>query len=321
MNKYERVAAVLKNELPDRIPAGFWYHYNGNDSPETMVGNHIRTFRETDVDVYKIMQDYIPEIDQDVSDVSDLRKIRFPGRSSETYKKLLSVLKGILDTTGHDAFTFQTMYGPLKTLAITYGDKLIMHFAETAPEELLKAEFIVAEGLKEWACGFIEAGADGIFYSGQFSEPGRFSHETFDMLVKQGDLEVLKATEEKGAKNILHICGEPDYDFHSTPEWYVDYPFAIVNWSVKDTGLSLQQGRELFDGRPILGGMNNKGNILKGPDSAIQNEAEKVIGTLDGVSGFMLGADCTIQGETIENPRIRVAVETAHSYPLGKEQK
>ena len=299
MNKYERVAAVLNNGMPDRIPAGFWYHYNGNDDVATMISNHLRTFRETDVDVYKIMQDYLPTIEQSVSDVSDLKKIKFPGRTAETYQKLLAVVKGILDATGHDAFTFQTMYGPLKTLTIVYGYEKIMHFASVAPDELLQAELTVAEGLKEWASGFIEAGADGIFYSGQFSEPGRFTHEVFDKLVRPGDLAVLNAAEECGAKNILHICGEPDYDFHSTPEWYKDYPFAIVNWAVKDTGISLQQGREIFGDKPILGGMNNKGNILKGPDSAIKEEAEHVINGLERISGFMLGADCTLQGETI----------------------
>ncbi len=75
----------------------------------------------------------------------------------------------------------------------------------------------VAEAQTEWAMGFIEAGVDGLFYSGQFSEPGRFTDEEFDLLVKEGDLTILRAAESKGARNILHICGEPDYNYVSTP--------------------------------------------------------------------------------------------------------
>ena len=314
MNRYERVKAVLDNGTPDRIPAGFWYHYDSSFDVPKMIDCHLRTFRESGVDVCKIMQEYIQHIDQPITTASDWRKVTFPGKESKVYQDLLAVVKGILDATGHDAFTFQTMYGPLKTLTQTYGYDMVMHYAKEDPDALLAAEMAVAESQAEWAAGFIEAGADGLFFSGQFSEPGRFTHEEFEKLVTAGDLVLLSAAEKAGGRNILHICGEPDYDFHSIPEWYTGYPFAIVNWSVKDTGISLQQGRVMFGDKPILGGMNNRGNILKGSDAEIQEEAESVIAGIERTSGFMLGADCTIQGEGIENRRIRVAVETAHAH-------
>ena len=112
--------------------------------------------------------------------------------------------------------------------------------------------------------------------------------------------------------NILHICGEPEYDFKTHVEWFGDYPADLVNWSVKDNGYSLEKGRQFFK-KPILGGMNNKGNILKGPGEAIEKEAWQVLDSF-GTRGFMLGADCTIQGEGIRLDYIRKAVETAHNY-------
>lgn len=317
MNKIERAEAVFRGEKPDRIPAGFWFHYNHEWDTDRMAVEHLKTWRETGVDIYKVMQDYSHKLETPVKTPGDWKNIKYPGRSSPVYQKLLDVLKRILDATGHDALTFQTMFGPLKTAVQSYGYDLVMAHAKEAPEQLAAAVDGIADAQTEWALGFMEAGADGLFYAAQFSEPGRFTRDEFDRLVKDGDLKLLKAAESKGGRNILHICGEPDYQFHTTPAWYTSYPCAIVNWAVKDTGLSLKDGGALFKGKPVLGGMNNKGNILNGSDEAIRAEVEEVIRGLaaEGLPpGFMLGADCTIQGQGISHSKIRVAVDAAHGY-------
>ena len=58
MNKIERVHAVLRGEKPDRVPAGFWFHYPGTLTAEETAAEHIKLFRETDMDIIKIMQDF-----------------------------------------------------------------------------------------------------------------------------------------------------------------------------------------------------------------------------------------------------------------------
>lgn len=314
MNKIERLNAVLNGEKPDIVPAGFWYHYDPTNNTYTIAQNHLRTFRETGVDVYKVMQDYIQPIEVNIQSAADWGKVSYPGTSSPVYQRLLDVIKMILDATGHDALVFQTMFGPLKTIVQSYGYDMVMAYSKTAPQQLAAAVRRVAEAQTEWAMGFIEAGVDGLFYSGQFSEPGRFTDEEFDLLVKEGDLTILRAAESKGARNILHICGEPDYNYVSTPARYTEYPCAIANWSVKDTGLTLSEGRKLFGGKPILGGVNNRGVILNGSDDEIRAEVTDILKNVDTLSGYMLGADCTIQGHGISNDKIKVAVDTAHEY-------
>lgn len=314
MNKIERVNAVLNCEKPDFIPAGFWYHFDPTNNTYTIAQNHLRTFRETGVDLYKVMQDYIQPIEVSVQSPSDWDKVSYPGESSPVFHRLLDVIKMILDTTGHDALVFQTMFGPLKTIVQSYGYDMVMHYSKTSPQQLAAAVKRVAQAQTEWVAGFMEAGIDGLFYSGQFSEPGRFTDEEFNLLVKEGDLTVLNAAESCGARNILHICGEPDYDYVSMPRRYTDYPCAIVNWSVKDTGLSISEGRKLFGGKPVLGGVNNRGVILNGSDREIEAEVNGIIESIDNLNGYMLGADCTIQGHGISNEKIKVAVDTAHEY-------
>ena len=156
---------------------------------------------------------------------------------------------------------------------------------------------------------------DGIYFSAQFGEPGRFTDEEWAKLVQPSDLLALSAAEERSGKfNILHICGEPEYGFKTALNRFRDYPGSIVNWSVKDNGVSLTEGKKLFK-RPILGGLNNRGNILNGDDEAIRAE---VNATIDGFgsASMMIGADCTIQGKGISLDRIKTAVEAAHSYPI-----
>ena len=314
MNKIERVETVLKGGKPDLVPAGFWFHYNGDLDSRQMADEHLKTFRETGVDIYKVMQDYTQKIDTPVQTSGDWKKVKYPGCVSPVYQKLLDVLKRILDATGGDALTFQTLFGPLKVLVQTYGDDLVMAHCKEAPDLVAQAVMNVADAQTEWAAGFIEAGICGLYYSGQFSEPGRFTRPEFDKLCAAGDLVVLKAAEAKGGRNLLHICAQPEYQFKSTPEWYVNYPFVIVNWSVKHTGISLKKGRELFGGKPVLGGMNNKGNILNGSDESIRKEVHEVINSIGDTRGFMLGADCTIQGKNISHEKIRVAVDAAHEF-------
>jgi uroporphyrinogen decarboxylase len=312
MNKVERVEAVFRNEKADVVPAGFWFHYNHEWDTSAMAEAHIKTFQETDVDIMKVMQDYTLKLDTQVKVSSDWKKVKFPGTSSPEFQKLLNVLKRILDNLGGEALVFQTMYGPFKAAVISWGDALLMAHSREDPAAVAAAIGGIAESLAEWAAAFVEAGAAGLYYAAQFSEPGRFTKLEWEKLVKGADLTVLNAAEKQGGRNILHICGEPEYQFATNPQWFADYPAAIVNWSVKDTGLSLSAGRDIFK-KPILGGLNNKGHILSGSDADIAAEVRQVIRDF-GEKGLMVGADCTIQGKGISHEKIHAAVDAAHNY-------
>jgi uroporphyrinogen decarboxylase len=313
MTKIERVEAVFRGETPDVIPAAFWFHYKGEWDAARMAAEHLKTFRETDADIIKLMQDYIQPMDMTVKVPSDWKAVRYPGVSSPVYQKLLDVLKRVLDAAGGEAPVFQTMFGPFKTAVQSFGDALLMAHAKEAPGAVIAAVRGIAEAQTEWAAGFIEAGARGLFYAAQFSEPGRFSRAEWEDLVGFGDRMVMRAAEGAGGQNILHICGEPEYQFHTSPLWYTNYSFSIVNWSVKDTGMSLREGQVFFDNKPVLGGMNNKGNILNGSDEAIRAEVDAVVGGFGSPGGLMIGADCSIQGEGISHEKIRIAVDAAHA--------
>ena len=313
MNKKERVKAVMRGETPDRTPAGFWFHYRPDYTVEQMVEAHLELYRETDMDIIKMMQDYMYPVEGEIHCADDWYHIGVKGTDSEEFQKLEAVIRGIRRKAGDDVLIFQTMFGPFKAASIAFGDETLMKYSKEDPEAVAVGIRRIADGLEAWARAYLEAGADGIYYSAQFAEKGRFEKTEWEKLVRPYDLQILRVADRMEDKyNILHICGEPEYDFKTHVEWFGDYPADLVNWSVKDNGYSLKEGRKFFK-KPILGGMNNKGNILKGPEEAIEKEAWQVLDSF-GTEGFMLGADCTIQGEEIRLDYIRKAVETAHNY-------
>lgn len=308
--------AILAGEKADCVPAGFWYHFPGHWDAKTTAEAHLKCWKETDADIIKVMQDYGEYIEHEILTPDDYKHIKFQGKESRYYQKLVDVLKRIQDGTKGEVYTIQTLFSPLKAITRNIGYPLLMEHIKSCPEQLDIGLKTITEGLCEWAAGFVEEGADGLFYSAQFSEPGRFTKPEWERFCKKWDIQVLNAAESKGGKNMVHICGEPNYEYASMPEWYTDYPYAIINWSVKDTGLTMPAGKKFFK-KPVCGGMHNKASILDGTDEAIALEAGRIIKGMDdacGLEGFMLGADCTVQGEGISNKKLRVAVDAAHQY-------
>lgn len=313
MTKAERVRAVMKKEAVDYVPAGFWFHYKSDYTVQQMIDAHMELYRKTDMDVIKIMQDYPYPISGKITCADDWYHIQVKGTDSEEFAKMTQIIKGIREEAGKDVLIFQTMFGPFKAASMTFGDDVLMKYSKEAPEAVAAGVKIIADALEAWAKGYLEAGADGIYYSAQFGEIGRFERKEWEMLVRPSDLQILHVAQQMPEKyNILHICGEPEYEFKTHVDWFADYPADLVNWSVKDNQFSLEEGRKLYTSA-ILGGMNNKGNVLNGPEEAIEAEVKGILDQF-GTTGIMIGADCTIQGETISLDYIKAAVEEAHGY-------
>lgn len=315
MNKIDRLKSVFEGKMPDVIPAGFWFHYRSDYSVDQMVEAHLDLYRKTDMDIIKIMQDYPYPIIGEIKEPEDWYKIKVKDIASEEFKKMSEIIKKIADQVGNEVMIFQTMFGPFKAASMLAGDELLMKHCKENPDAVLAGVNIIANALEQWANAYLDAGADGIYYSAQFGEVGRFSHDQWEKTVYPSDLQILKVAEKRQNKyNILHICGEPEYDFETHVDRYRDYPMDLVNWSVKDNHYSLERGKDFFNG-PVLGGLNNKGNILNGTEEDIINEVNEVISGVD-IRGFMLGADCTIQGENISIDKIKIAVDAAHNYQI-----
>lgn len=318
MNKIERLQAVLANQVPDVIPGGFWCHYPATLTPEETAQAHINLYRTIDADIIKVMDDNFGRMltkDVKIETVSDWRNIQLPGRDCEHYRRMESIVRLIAEEVGGEVMIFPTLWSPFKLALFTLqsqggNDESFMKDCREDPESIVIGVQKIADALADWTKGYLAAGASGVYYAGQFSEPQRFSAEEWERLVKPSDLTVLNTVKENGGKVMLHICGEVEHGFRTSPERYVDYPSDIVNWDVHRNELSLEEGHKLF-GKPVLGGMDNHGVLLEGTLEEIAAEAKRVAEKY-GKQGFMLGGDCTVPG-TLDLERLKTAIAAAKS--------
>ena len=316
MNKIERMQAVFAGKAPDYTPAGFWFHYPADLTAEEAAEAHVKLYHQLDNDIIKVMDDsFGPMVTEgiEIRKPSDWRGIRLPGRDCQQYRKMEKVIRLIAEKTGGEVMIFPTFWSPFKIASFTYcfagrDDAAFMKDCAEDPESVLAGVQAIANAETDWVKGYLEAGASGVYYSGQFSEPQRFDRETWEKLVKPSDLQVLNEVKAQGGYNILHICGEAEHGFRSSPERYVGYPGDLFNWDTHRTGLSLEEGKKLFQA-PVLGGLDNHGLLVEGTPAEIAAETRRLIETV-GREGFMIGADCTVPN-TIEIERLRAAVDAA----------
>ena len=316
MNKIERMKAVFANQEPDYTPAGFWLHYPSSLTAEETADAHVKLYHELDNDIIKIMDDSFGNMVTShlkITKPSDWRNISLPGRDCHQYQKMEQIIRLIREKTNGEVMLFPTMWSPFKIASFTYcfggsDDASFMKHCAEDPESVLEGIKVLADTLADWGKGYVEAGASGVYYSGQFSEPQRFEREVWERLVKPSDIQVLNAVREAGGYNIVHICGEVEHGFRSSPERYVGYPGDLFNWDTHRTGVSLEDGRKLFNA-PILGGLDNHGLLIEGTLEEIAEESRRIIREF-GRKGFMLGADCTVPG-TIDIRRLQAAVNAA----------
>ena len=147
-----------------------------------------------------------------------------------------------------------------------------------------------------------EAGADGIYLSVQSIQDNRVTADTYKDIIAPSELSVLKAADEAGGHNILHICGYEGA--RNDIKLFKDYPAQVINWAVGPEGISLAEGRDIFGGRTVLGGFENgkDGLLYNGSKEAIQEKVKEIIADT-GTHGLIIGADCTVPSD-INHERI-----------------
>lgn len=214
MNKVERMQAVFAGQEPDRVPAGFWFHYPQGLSLEERAQAHVDLCRSVGTDIIKIMDDNFGRFFTQgirIEKASDWRHIRLPGKDCAHYRHMTGLIQRILDKSGGEAMVFPTMWSPFKIASFTYTDgggtdQQFMAHCKEDPASVLEGVRALTETLQEWARDYLELGSSGLYYSGQFSEPQRFSEEEWARLVKPSDLAVLEVTKEKVAYRKQEGC-------------------------------------------------------------------------------------------------------------------
>ncbi|MDR0549518.1 MAG: uroporphyrinogen decarboxylase [Deltaproteobacteria bacterium] len=303
----ELIFKALDQQPVSRVPTGFWFHF----LPDAETGDWRENSRLLDQNVaghQAYIRAYRPELVKIMSDgfffyptpglfqPLDLALVSAIEPSRDWIRAQVSLVKRVKGGR-EDAAYFYNIFSPITSLRFKLGLKRLTQFHAAQPEAFVKALDRISLGLSRLARAVVSEGqADGIYLSVQNPDQSYFSPDFCRNSLAAGEKAILKAAEEVGGRNILHICGYHGVKNHLP--LYVDYPFAAVNWAVDLEDVSLAAGQSLFGGRTVIGGFKNGPNDLlaKGSKEDIKAKARELI-RKTGTTGFILGADCTLPAD------------------------
>lgn len=318
-DKKERVTAAIRGEEVDKIPSGFSLHFPKESAfGDAAVKAHLKFFEESDTDILKIMNENLVPYMGEINHGSDYSMVKEMTMEDGFMQDQVELVKKILAGCGRDAFILGTLHGitasaihPLEKMDPNYTydqvrEKLcrLLHEDE---DTVLAGMKRIADVMCELAGTYIELGVDGVYYAALGGETRFFTDEEFDKWIKPFDLQIMKAIKDAGGYCFLHICKD-----QLNMDRYKDYgPYAdVVNWGVYEAPFSLEDGRKMFAGKTIMGGLPNRhGVLVDGPAEAVKEETRKVIEDF-GRTHFILGADCTLATEQ-DMDLLKAAVEAA----------
>ena len=305
--KRERVLSLLGAEPPKVVPAAFFLHFDAaHHTGQAAVEKHLEFFRATGMDLVKIQ--FERSLTPSAPPARPADWARAPVLDEAFFATQVAVAEGLVRAARDEALVIMTVYSPFMWAKRWATDTTVMAHLREDPEAVRRGLEVLTEGVRRLVRGCQRVGVDGFYISTQGGEAHRLGGSSlFSDYIKPTDLAVWDQARES-VFNILHVCDyEGGYD-DLTP--FVDYPGQVVNCSLNVGGRALtpRAAAELF-GRPFMGGLERKGVLATGEAGAIRQAVRAVLA--EAPERFMLGADCTVPGETPwEN--VRVAIEEAH---------
>jgi uroporphyrinogen decarboxylase len=319
MNKREWVLKAFRGEDTGAVPAGFWFHYvpdelaDGFADPgiiEKNIAGHRAYYRTFKPDFMKIMTDgFFIYPNRDIifaEKAADLRSAVSIGKDHPWIERQVEFAKTITGIFGGEILSFYNIFAPATTFKFIRrasgmnppgsgdADQALGAFIREDRDAVIHALGVIAGDLAVLAQRVIaEGGAGGIYFSTQDIAAPEMTRALHEEVTAPGDFRVLEAAASAGSLNILHICG---YEGHrNVLDRFTGYPAQAFNWASAIEGVSLNEGKRLFGGKPVIGGFDNtaQGVLCSGSEAEVKAETKRLLGET-GRTGVILGADCTI---------------------------
>lgn len=311
-NRRERILQVLDQSRPNEyVPAAFFLHFE-NKLGRKAVDDHRAFYKATNMDFVKVFYEIsVPQIE--INSGKDWEKV--PVYGEDFFAPQVAVIEDLARDYGNEAFVLPTVYSPLALAGQTLGrGKDLKKLAEQNPVAFGKAIKNLALSIENYLRAARKHGADGFYVSSQGGDGNSLSTKIWKEQVRQWDKYVSEVANEIGEINILHICdyGTP---FKNAEALYAftDYPASIINVPLNfsdGSTLNLKEAQQRF-GRPIFGGLERLGVIAKGSIEEAKAAVDKVLE--NAPNNFILGADCTVPGET-DWEKLRAVIDYTHTW-------
>ena len=313
-SKRERILQVLDQSRPNEyVPAAFFLHFE-NKLGRKAVQDHKDFYRATNMDFVKVFYEIaVPKVD--IQTGKDWEKV--PVYGEDFFEPQVAVIEDLAREFKGEAFILPTVYSPLALAHQTLGRGNHQNFkklVEENPAAFGKAIKNLSLSIENYLRAARKRGADGFYVSSQGGDGNSLSPEIWNKYVRQWDKHVSEVANEIGEINILHICdyGTP---FKNAEALYAfaDYPISIINVPLKfsdGSTLNLKEAQKRF-GRPIFGGLERLGVIAKGSVEEAKAAVDEVL--KNASPNFILGADCTVPGDT-DWDKLRAVIDYAHTW-------
>lgn len=301
MTRTERVRATLRGDEVDRIPVAFWHHFQPDGSGRRQAELTLQFFDEQfDLDICKVMPDIpYPFPRRSIREAGDWRLLEPLDRKRSPFvQQRLRTIEHLRDELGDDTPIVVTVFSPLtEALYFAADHETFFRHLREAPAIVHTALDTIAQNLAEAMELYLVAGADGVFFSLQGAmhedQAGGLGEARYREFGKPYDLKALRGAGD-GWLNILHLHGEGGLLLDTV----LDYPFDVLNWSDRLTGVSLREVRAKTD-KCLMGGWHEFGALANGPLEGIRAEAEDAIAQTGGRK-FILANGCSVPDDTPE---------------------
>jgi len=319
MDKYshrDRLEMILAGEKPDRFAASFWRHFfhmehHAEGTAEAMVSFQ----KKFDWDFIKInpRADYHVEdwglkqewshheftkhkkISFPVADVGDWDKIEPLEPTAPVLAEHLKVVSLVRKGSGKEVPILMTLFTPLAIAGRMVPDQqtLVDHLRQHSHkvERVLR---IITDTFVKFAAELRNAGADGLFFATtQWASSQMLTWEEYQRFGVPYDLEVIKAA-ENDAINLLHVCSSHNF-LEQLAE--IDYNCQLYNWdSDAPTNLPLDRAYDLLNGKALVGGVDQRGWLLKSSAEEVRHQTERIKEKHDPAR-LIIGPGCSVPPE------------------------
>ena len=315
MNKRERVIAAFKGLETDHVPVSMWKHVPSEywDDDDKFAQHQAEFFKNTDFDLMKLSGDkyfgWPSDILKNIESAKDLYKIEPLGPDHPYIRGPIERTKKVVKALNGECAAIYLVFAPLSYLRLAVGYPTMMKLIYEDPEAMKYALNIIAQDVKHLVSGLIkESGVDGIFYSVQNGEVNRFTEEEYRNWVTPSDKAVLDYANTLSDMNAIHFCAWEEVP-NRLSVWK-DYKAPVISWSRYIDIMDIQEAKDHF-GATVWGGFDNRpGTFLyTATREQIEEEVKNLI-SQGGKKGYILGADCSLDG-SLPDEKIAWVVEAA----------
>ena len=344
MNSYERVAAALRLEKPDRVPVypilagvnrkliGASYEQWSTDA-ETCAAGFLKTAEEFDIDCVVTLIDLSVECDawgqklifpeneaahpdysnMVISDIEDYEKIqKVDYRSSKRMMMHIDVCKRLVAELKGKKPVIAFVFGPLGTLSMLRNQQDMYMDLYDDPDAVQAATWNVAHTLADYVAALCDTGIDGVMWDTLFASGSIMSKDMWKEMEAEPMAMLAKVVRDHGCLNFIHNCGQRVY-------------FDVQIDAVQPTGISFlyppddckdfAECKEKYGDQVALIGCVTPANAVIGTDEEWDKQCLDQIEAMGKDGGFILATGCEYPANaSFDRAQRMIDIAKAHVY-------